>query len=95
MSKDRGPWSGMPTKLPEYIETLAKIFGSTTEAMAVNIFYRCSRSRAVTSFGVCNNLLQKEYNPNRDGFKEYLADVWGLNQEDAEKITKFMERESR
>jgi len=85
----------MPTILPEYIKSLAEIFGSTTEAMKMNIFYRCSRSRAVASFGVCNNLLQKEYNPNRDGFKEYLADVWGLNEEDAEIITKFMERESR
>lgn len=95
MPKDRGPWSGMPKVLPRHIVALAKIFGSVEEAMKTDIFYRCSRSRVVASFGVCNELLQKDYDPTRNAFKEYLMDVNGLNGEDAETITKLMEQKYR
>ena len=93
MSRDRGPWGGMPTQLPGYIKSLGRGFGNIRDAMTVNIFYRCSRSGV--PFGVCNDLLQKDYRANRDGFKEYLVDVFGFNEEGTEKITKLLEEKSK
>ena len=91
MPRSIGPFSNIPKELPEHILVLEKVFGSLREALAANIFYKCWKSRLVESFGVCNELLQASYIPYRDDFKQYLMDVPGLNEQDANTVIKLME----